>query len=79
MTKLEIAKAATSFIVSVGASKITAQIIKNNTNPESVTEAVAMTGGAIVLGMIVADATKKYTDNMIDEIAAQCNKLLKKN
>lgn len=79
MTKLEITKAVTSFVVGAGTSKIITQIIKNNTSPENVTETVTMTAGAVVLGMMVADVSKKYTDTKIDEIADWWTKNVKKS
>lgn len=69
MTKLEIAKGVTSFVVGAGTSKIITQIIKNNTQPENLADTVTMTAGAIVLGTMVADISKRYTDAKIDEIA----------
>lgn len=79
MTKLEIAKSATTFIVGTGASKIIASIIKNNTSPENLTDKVTMTAGTIVLGMMVADITRKYTDAQIDAAADWWAKNVKKS
>lgn len=79
MTKLEITKTAVSFVVGAGTSKIVVSIIKNNTQPENLTDTVTMTAGAIVLGTMVADVTKKYTDTKIDEIADWWTKNIKKS
>lgn len=79
MTKLEIAKSVTSFVVGAGTSKIITQIIKNNTQPENVTDTVTMTAGAVVLGMMVADVTRKYTDAKIDAAADWWNANVKKS
>lgn len=70
MTKLEIAKRATSFIVAAGTSKIVNSIIQNNTAPETVTDKVTITGASVVIGSMAADATSTYTGAKIDEIAA---------
>lgn len=69
MTKLDLAKGVTSFVVGAGTSKIITQIIKNNTSPENVADTVTMTTGAVVLGMMVADVSRRYTDAKIDEFA----------
>lgn len=79
MTKLEIAKSATSFVVAVGTSKIITQIIKNNTKPENLADVATMSVGAIVLGSMVADVTKRYTDHKIDEIVVWWQTNVKKN
>ncbi len=79
MTKLEIAKSVTSFVVGAGTSKIITHIIKNNTSPENLTDTVTMTAGTVVLGMMVADVTRRYTDAKIDEAAAWWNKNVKKS
>lgn len=70
MTKLELAKNAVSIVVGAGASKIVSSIIQNNTNPKTLADKVSMSAGSVVIGMMVADAAKKYTDAQIDEIAA---------
>jgi hypothetical protein len=73
MTKLEIAKRATSFIVGVGTTKIVQGIVENNTHPEKVTDQVSILAGSIVIGSMVSDMTRKYTDAKIEEIAAWYN------
>ena len=79
MTKLEIAKSVTSFVVGAGTSKIITQIIKNNTQPENLADTVTMTGGAIVLGMMVSDISRKYTDAKIDAVAEWWQQNVKKS
>lgn len=68
MTKLELTKTVVNVIVGAGASKVTADIIKNNTNPENVKDIVTTTSASFVMGMMVADATKEYTNTKIDEL-----------
>lgn len=77
MTKLEITKAVTSFVVTSGTTKIVNGIIRNNTNPEKLTDTVSIGAASVVVGMMVGDATKKYTDEKIDEIAVWWNKNVK--
>ena len=68
ITKTDIAKNVVSFIVGAGTAKIVGQVIKNNTQPESMTDKVTMTAGAFVIGGMAAEATKKNTDQKIDEL-----------
>jgi hypothetical protein len=70
MNKLEIAKTVVSTIVGVGTAKIVGSIIGNNTSPETVIDKMTITAGTFVLGSMVADITKRYTDAKIDQIAA---------
>lgn len=71
----KIAKGAALAIVGMGTSKIVAGVIKNNTDPEKVTDKVAIASAATVLGYMAADASRKYTDAKIDEIADQIKKI----
>lgn len=77
MTKLDIAKLVVSAVVGTGTSKIVASVIKNNTSPEKITDVVTITSASFVLGAIAADASKKYTDTKIDEIATWWNENVK--
>lgn len=78
MNKLQIAKTVTSTIVGVGTAKIINTIIKNNVAPETVTDKVTVTAGTFILGGMVADISKRYTDAKIDEIAAFVKENFKK-
>lgn len=69
MNKLDIAKLAVNFVVGAGVTKIVTGIIKNNTNPEKLTDVVAIYSGGAMLGAMVADKTKDYTSEKIDEVA----------
>ena len=71
MTKTLIAKRIISFVVASGTSRIIGGIVQNNTSPKSTYDAVAIASGSIVLGMMAADATKKFTDEQIDKLIAQ--------
>lgn len=70
MTKLDIAKRATSFIVGVGVTKVVHAICQNNTQPQTITEKVTVGAAGVVIGMIATDVTRKYTDAKIDELVA---------
>jgi hypothetical protein len=77
MTKLDIAKLVVSAVIGTGTSKIVVGVIKNNTNPEKITDVVTITSASFVLGSIAADASKKYTDAKIDEAIAWWNENVK--
>lgn len=70
MTKTEIAKKATSFVVGLGTTTIVRSIVQNNVAPENVTQKVTVTAGTVVLGSMVADVSKAYTDAKIDQVVA---------
>lgn len=73
MNKIAFAKNAVSLIVGTGTAKIVSSIISNNTNPENVVDKVTMTSASLVLGAMVADVTRRYTDAKIDQIATFVN------
>jgi uncharacterized membrane protein YebE (DUF533 family) len=77
MTKLDITKRVASFIVGVGTTQIVNAICINNTQPTKLTDKVTVTAGAVVLGMIAADVTRKYTDAKIQDIADWYNANIK--
>lgn len=70
MTKLEVAKRATSLVVGFGTSAIVAGFIKNNSAPANAAEKVAMPAAALVIGMMAVEVTRKYTDHKFDEAVA---------
>lgn len=69
MLNLNTIKLVTSTIVGLGVTKIVTTTIKNNVNPETVVDTITITAGSFVIGGMVADASKKYTDETIDKIA----------
>lgn len=77
MNKIALAKNAVSLIVGTGTAKIVSSIISNNTNQENVVDKVTMTSASLVLGAMVADVTKRYTDAKIEQIAAFVNENFK--
>lgn len=78
MDTLAIAKKAVQIVVGAGVTKIVAGIIEHNTDPKKVTDKVAIVGASFVLGSMAADATSKYTDAKIDELAAWWQSNIKK-
>lgn len=79
MTKTQLAKNIVSIVIGAGTAKIVSGIVQNNTDPEKVTDQVAIAGAGVVLGMMAADATSNYTDSLIDKAIAvvQKNKVKK--
>lgn len=78
MNKLQLAKNAVSAIVGVGTAKIVSSIISNTTTQDNVIDKVTMTSGSLVLGAMVADLSKRYTDAKIDELVSFWNENVKK-
>lgn len=70
MDKIYLAKAIVSTIVGIGTGKIVTSIVQNNTDPETITDKVTITSSGVVLGMMAADISKRYTDAKIDDIVA---------
>lgn len=79
MNKLELTKTVVTFVVGAGTSKIVKTIIKNNVQPENLTDSITVTTGSIVLGSMVADVSQKYTSAKIDEIANWWKENVKKD
>lgn len=75
---LAIAKKAVNVVVGAGASKIVKGIIENNTDPSKLTDKVAIVGATFVVGAMVSDATSKYTDAKIDDLASWWNENVSK-
>ena len=78
MTKLQLVKTATSFIVGAGTTKIVSGIIQNNVSPANAADKVAIAGAAFVIGSMAADATRRYTDSAIDEVVNAYQNAVKK-
>lgn len=70
MTKLELTKTVTNFVVGASTTHVVTSIIKNQLSPRNKTEEVELVVGSMVIGSMVADASKKYTGAKIDEMAS---------
>ena len=68
MDKIDFAKKTVSFIVGLGTSKIVRDIIKNNVDVETVIDQVTVTSTSFVIGSMVKEATREYTDAKIDKL-----------
>ena len=63
-----VAKYVVSTVVGIGTTKIVRTIINNNIEPETTKDQITVTTASVVIGMMAADATKSYTDSMIDQV-----------
>ncbi len=68
MDKIKLAKTVISTVVGLGASKVVAQVIANNTHPEDMKDKIMLFAGAAAIGGMVSDAAKKYTDKSVDQV-----------
>lgn len=77
MNKLDVLKAATSAIVGLGTKKIVGDIIRNNTNPQSIADTVTNSAASWTITGMIVEKTKSFTDSKIDEAAEFWNKNFK--
>lgn len=70
MTKIELTKTVANFVVGASTTHVVTSIIKNQLSPRNKTEEVELVVGSMVIGSMVADASKKYTGAKIDEMAS---------
>lgn len=77
MSNINTVKTITKFVVGVGTTKIVNTIIKNNAVPVKTVDRVTIYAGSMVLGGMVADAARTYTDAKIDEYVESWNKIKK--
>lgn len=71
MTKTDLLKSVSSFVVATTTGTVVKEIIKNNIDPQTVAAKAACLIASYVLGAIAADAGKKWTDAKIDELIAE--------
>lgn len=65
---LSAVKLVVSGIVGVGTGKIVSGIVKDHVNPETLIDKVAIVAATWTLSGVVTNQTKKYTNDMIDEV-----------
>lgn len=68
MDKIKAAKLVVNFVVGAGVAKIVQGVITHNTDPEKLTDKVAIGAAAVVVGSMAKDATSSYTDAKIDQL-----------
>lgn len=76
MDKIDIAKKIAGCVVAAGVSRIVGGFIKNNTDPQGLTDKVAIGSAALVIGSMAAGATKAHTDQMIDHVIKTYNEIV---
>lgn len=77
-SKLSAAKFVVSGVVGIGTGKIVGKIIKAHVTPETIIDKVTTTAAAWVIAAIATERTKKYTDDVIDDIANQATLVIDK-
>lgn len=70
MKKIEILKKTVSVVIGFGVSKIVHDIIANNVEIEKAHQKVTVPLASAAIGGVVAEASSKYTDSLIDDCAA---------
>jgi hypothetical protein len=75
---IKFVKIVTSTVVGFGTTQIVHGIVRHNTDPENIVDTVTITAGAVALGMMASRATRRFTDQTIDEIAEWYNENFKK-
>lgn len=69
MDKLAVFKKVTTCVVGIGVGKIVHSIIENNiTTSENLPSRAAMAVGSYVLGMMIADEARAFTERKIDAL-----------
>lgn len=68
LTAIAVTKFVTSGAVGIGTGKIVSGIIKNNVSPTKLIDKVTIAAASFMIGSMAAEATKKYSDNLIDEV-----------
>ncbi len=74
MNNVQLAKTLTTAVVRLGTGSIVTAIVRNNTTPSNAFEKVSIPAGAFVLGGIVSDAAKQYTERVIDDVVTAWSK-----
>lgn len=73
-----VAKLVVSGLVGIGTGKIVANVIKNHITPETLIDKVTVTAAAWVIGAIATEATKDYTDELVDTISEAITSVIDK-
>jgi hypothetical protein len=74
--KLGVAKFIISGVVGIGTGKIVGKIIKSHVMPETLIDKVTVTAAALVIGAIATERTKAYTNDMVDEVVENVEKVV---
>jgi hypothetical protein len=68
MNKLAIAKTVINVAAGLGVSKVTSDIINQNTTTETTEDKIKVMIGAMVIGSMVVDRTSDHVNSTIDKI-----------
>lgn len=78
MNKMKVIKFAAGWIVGYGTGQIVRQIIVSNVTPKTSFQKITMTAAIFVIASMAAAATKKYTDETIEEFEQNLNNARKR-
>lgn len=67
-TALSAVKFVVSGVVGIGTGKIVSAVVKDHVNPETLIDKISMAGATWAMGGVAAQATKKFTNEAIDDI-----------
>lgn len=76
MDKFTAAKKVTCFIVGLGVSKISKEIIQNNVTVDTKLQKALVWVGAVAIGWAASDFIEHKTEDKIDEIATDIKKAI---
>lgn len=68
MDKIKVSKFVVGVVVAAGVTRIVNGIVRNNTAPTNLWQKFTILAGGFMIGGIVAGASKKETDRLIDDI-----------
>lgn len=63
-------KLGVSLLAGIPVTKITNDIIKNNVTVLTKVDHIKVATGSVVIGAMVAQSVSRFTDNLVDEVAA---------
>lgn len=67
---LPAAKLGVSLLAGIPVTKITNDIIRNNVTVLTKVDHIKVATGSVVIGAMVAQSVSRFTDNLVDEVAA---------
>lgn len=73
MTPIDITKNVVSFVVGAGTYSIAKTIIKNQVEPETPVQKIAVNSSSLVIATMASEATTSWTDQKIDDLVQWWN------
>lgn len=72
-------KIGVGLLAGIPVSKITNDIIKNNVTVLTKIDHVKVATGSVVIGLMAAESVRRFTDNLVDEVALTVKKVRNRN